>query len=574
MELEVNKSHKKIDLKNLKRSSRNILIGGIVGLSVFSGVNQTPVYASSASVSSDASSNIDIPDEYISAIQTCLPNGMSIDNISKSDLEKLNFLYLMLDEDSPSLDFLKYCKNLKSLSINLRCEGNKCGALSTINSLENLSEVGIYSLDKNYTLYSSDLEFINTSSNLEKLSISNCDLAPGVEENINKVKVFDYNMDNYARSVDIDFSKLTNLDELDLSDNKPYTVAIYLNSSEYNELINNGVNIVFSTDEDKNKYLDACSRLDDIVNSLDVNESSSDREKLDAILIYTLENLEYDNGVSQALMNNDSNVASLASSFYEDGELYGALYKDSAICGNYGALVEALSDRLSAPEKSTMVNSSNHLWNLMDIDGESYYVDATWLDQQSTIEFVQSEENPGVMDGVSVSAADEIRKGKTDTLDWYMENPNPEYIATIDNSKESHIPDRALPEYMPENTQDYSLEEDSNIKDSMEETEKITEKESEKVSEEVSKEVSKDTKKVDGTKKIKLKINGKVVGATVGGLIGIMSALGGAIHVVKKRQEKKRRKKQELDNMFSQEYNNYNSSYNPYGNYNDYSRKY
>lgn len=56
MELEVNKSHKKIDLKNLKRSSRNILIGGIVGLSIFSGVNQTPVYASSTSISNDASS--------------------------------------------------------------------------------------------------------------------------------------------------------------------------------------------------------------------------------------------------------------------------------------------------------------------------------------------------------------------------------------------------------------------------------------------------------------------------------------------------------------------------------------
>ena len=36
----------------------------------------------------------------------------------------------------------------------------------------------------------------------------------------------------------------------------------------------------------------------------------------------------------------------------------------------------------------------------------------------------------------------------------------------------------------------------------------------------------------------------------------------------------KRRKKQELDNMFKNEYNNYSSSYNPYGNYNDYSRKY
>ncbi len=571
MELEVNKSHKKIDLKNLKRSSRNILIGGIVGLSIFSGVNQTPVYASSTSINSDASSNIDIPDEYISAIQTCLPNGMSIDNITKSDLEKLDFLYLMLNEDSPSLDFLKYCKNLKSLSINLRCDGNKCGALSTINSLENLSEVGIYSLDKNYTLYSNDLEFIDTSSNLEKLSISNCDLAPGVEENINKVKVFDYSIDNYARSVDIDFSKLTNLEELDLSDNKPYTIAIYLNSSEYNELINNGVNVVFSSDEDKNKYLDACSRLDDIVNNLDVTESSSDREKLDAILIYTLENLEYDSGISKALTNNDSNVSSIASSFYEDGELYGALYKDSAICGNYGALVEALSDRLSAPEKSTIVTSSNHLWNLMDIDDESYYVDATWLDQQSTIEFVPVNGGLGGLEGIPTSAADEIRKGKADTLDWYMENPNPEYIATIDNSQESHVPDRALPEYMPENTQEYSLEEESGIKDSVEETEKTKKQESEKVSEEVSEEVSKDTKKVDGAKKIKLKINGKVVGATVGGLIGIMSALGGAIHVVKKRQEKKRRRQRELDNMFN---SNYDSFYNPYDNYSNHSRKY
>ena len=498
MELEVNRSHKKIDLKNLKRSSRNILIGGIVGLSIFSGVNQTPVYASSTSISNDASStNIDIPDEYISAIQTCLPNGMSIDNITKSDLERLDFLYLMLDEDSPSLDFLKYCKNLKSLSINLKCDGNKCGALSTINSLENLSEVGIYSLDKNYTICPSDLEFINTSSTLEKLSISNCDLTPGVEENINKVKVFDYGLDDYSRSVDIDFSKLTNLDELDLSDNKPYTVAIYLNSSEYNELVNNGVNIVFSSEEDKNKYLDACSRLDAIVNSLDVNESSSDKEKLDAILIYTLENLEYDKGVSQALMNNDPNVASIANGFYEDGELYGALYRDSAICGNYGALVEALSDRLSFPEKSTTISSSNHLWNLMDIDGESYYVDATWLDQQSTMEFVRSEENPGVMEGVSVSAADEIKSGKTDTLDWYMENPNSEYIATLDNEKESHIPERNLPEYMPENTQDFSQAKEIEEESSTSNAEDIVDKDVENNREDAS---SNTNKKVDSSK--------------------------------------------------------------------------
>lgn len=569
MELEVNKSHKKIDLK---KSSRNILIGGIVGLSIFSGVNQTPVYASSTSISNDASStDIDIPDEYISAIQTCLPNGMSIDNITKSDLERLDFLYLMLDEDSSSLDFLKYCKNLKSLSINLRGDGNKCGALSTINSLENLSEVGIYSLDKNYTLCPSDLEFINTSSTLEKLSISNCDLTPGVEDNINKVKVFDYGLDDYSRSVDIDFSKLTNLDELDLSDNKPYTVAIYLNSSEYNELVNNGVNIVFSSEEDKNKYLDACSRLDEIVNSLDVNESSSDKEKLDAILVYTLENLEYDKGVSQALMNNDPNVASIANGFYEDGELYGALYRDSAICGNYGALVEALSDRLSSPEKSTTISSSNHLWNLMDIDGESYYVDATWLDQQSTMEFVRSEENPGVMEGVRVSAADEIKSGKTDTLDWYMENPNSEYIATIDNEKESHIPERSLPEYMPENTQDFSQVKEIAEESSTSNAEDIVDKDVEHNREDAS---SNTSKKVDSSKKVNIKINGKVIGATIGGLVGVMSALGGAIHVVKKKKEKKRRKKQELDNMFKNEYNNYSSSYKPYGNYNDYSRKY
>lgn len=496
---------------------------------------------------------------------------MSIDNITKSDLERLDFLYLMLDEDSPSLDFLKYCKNLKSLSINLKCDGNKCGALSTINSLENLSEVGIYSLDKNYTLCPSDLEFINTSSTLEKLSISNCDLTPGVEDNINKVKVFDYGLDDYSRSVDIDFSKLTNLDELDLSDNKPYTVAIYLNSSEYNELVNNGVNIVFSSEEDKNKYLDACSRLDAIVNSLDVNESSSDKEKLHAILVYTLENLEYDKGVSQALMNNDPNVASIANGFYEDGELYGALYRDSAICGNYGALVEALSDRLSSPEKSTTISSSNHLWNLMDIDGESYYVDATWLDQQSTMEFVRSEENSGVMEGVRVSAADEIKSGKTDTLDWYMENPNSEYIAAIDNEKESHIPERSLPEYMPENTQEFSQAKGIAEESSTSNAEDIVDKDVEHNREDAS---SNTSKKVDSSKKVNIKINGKVIGTTIGGLVGVMSALGGAIHVVKKKKEKKRRKKQELDNMFKNEYNNYSSSYKPYGNYNDYSRKY
>ena len=61
---------------------------------------------------------------------------------------------------------------------------------------------------------------------------------------------------------------------------------------------------------------------------------------MNKILIYVLENCIYDPDVK-------NNTSDDILSFYEGGKLYGALEKDTQICGNYSALVCALCKRVN-----------------------------------------------------------------------------------------------------------------------------------------------------------------------------------------------------------------------------------
>ena len=118
---------------------------------------------------------------------------------------------------------------------------------------------------------------------------------------------------------------------------------------------------------------------DEIIRSFNLDESATDEEKINAVLIYCLENLEYDSEVASLLDSGRRDEVDY-SAFYAEGSLYGALENDSQICGNYAALMKALLHRLGID--SYYLTSENHAWNLVEVDGEYYYYDATWLDQQ------------------------------------------------------------------------------------------------------------------------------------------------------------------------------------------------
>ncbi len=319
------------------------------------------------------------------------------------DLKGIESIKINIKEDNFSLDFLKELPFLKKISIS-----NDLTNLKSLEYIPTLPNVEILELESFEGTWYIDDKIFEKFPNLKELKLE-CKYNPKTIENLSSLKKIVINTND--GTCDIDFSKLTFLDELEFSD-KPYTVAVYLNSKEYKALIENGVKVSIGenneNDENLKKYLKISQQLDDIVNSLDVTERSTDKEKLDAILIYVLENLKYDEEVeyNNFFGKNDNN---LSKSFYEEGLLYAVFEKDTAICGNYAAFVEALNDRLNNPIKSHYLNNNNHAWNIIVVDGEPYYVDSTWLDESALFK----DEN-------TIKSEDLIRKRKYKLLDWYM----------------------------------------------------------------------------------------------------------------------------------------------------------
>lgn len=332
-----------------------------------------------------------------------------------------------------------------------------------------------------------------------------------------------------THNCDIDFLKLTYLKKLKLL-SQPYTIPVFLSTDEYNILCDAGVEIEFLSEKCKNIYLDTSRKIDDILKSLNISKYDTDKEKLDKILIYVMENLEYDPVVGSG--NSDS-----LDSFYEDGLLYAVFNKDTAICGNYSALVEAIYDRVSAPFKSIIMYSKEHEWNLVNIDGELYYVDATWLDEEKILK--QIDDSYIYKDGYhnTISSVDAIKSGNTDGLEWYMNN-------SFETNFPYHTPSIMIPSYVILNSNVDNNKFDTILGNQVNNFE-TPEIEKFIIDNEVDKNIDDSNGVIldnSSYKKVSICINGKYFSITIGALVGVLAGIGFAVHVGKKKNSKKQTK--------------------------------
>lgn len=517
MELEVNKSHKKIDLSHIKRPMISFGAGALITMCLFSGAvkasemdqirsedivippapisveyeytapsveetfnvtfeEQAPVIEEKVDI------EVNVPDNYRFNILFQVGKTEE-DKIYASDLEKIEYLNISISEES-DLSFLAHCTNLKDLQITCLTE-EAINYLSNLPEISSLKSLSIYNIFLDLELNQDNIKFLDNNPTIEYLELDGILLVPGIEEKLNNLDTLRLGS-NF--NVDIDFTKLTDLKHLDLIEIEPYTLAMHFNSEEYNKLIDAGVEVNFDQ-EYREMFLSANEKLDEIVENLGVTKESTDREKLDAILLYTLENLTYDPTVASIPIEELGNT-NLAAEFYKNGLLYGALEMDTAICGNYTAMVEALSDRLGSPKDSFYMTSNSHAWNLMNIDGELYYVDSTWLDNFELI------------------STSKIRSGDGEQVSWYMESPNTLDIFVLDPSG-THVPVVNIPEYMKESPTMYYI--DYDIEDSQ---------------------------VLASNQPITVKVQDKEVETSLGSIIGTMVAFGLAVHVANKKNEK------------------------------------
>ena len=375
---------------------------------------------------------VGIPDRFRQSVFESLPSNSDMHKYlvpTKSDLETIKKLELdLLDEPMPG--FLFYCKNLEDLTIVSHIKGE-----TVFTYMPLIASVKKFTLDSEIEYYTKDTieDIFSNMPYIEDLTIENqAVFEPGVLESLKQLKRLEINP---STNCDIDFKKLDHLEELKIDTEEPYDIAIWFNTEEYNHLKENGVKIIFN-DGVEEEYLKIAQELEGIVESLNINENSTDDEVLNEVLKYATTHYQYDEDVSESLINGTPRKEGKESaSFYKGGWLYGALERDTQICGNYAAFVEAMYDRLYEPEKSYMLLSHNHCWNSIDFDGKRYYVDSTWFDG-----------NEYQYGDTYITSEEALSQDLGRFIHWYKEDPNSNFIKDQEenDTHESHIPTNTL----------------------------------------------------------------------------------------------------------------------------------
>lgn len=342
----------------------------------------------------------DQDEEYTSAVPLSYQDqvsdvcGVQAESISTADTDGITSLSLNI-EDGESLEFLKAFRDLDTLELTFSTDDDR-ECLDTVPYLPNLTNLTI-SADRNLEISfaANNGAFLHNGDNIEYLCLNGVDVGPGSVEQL-------HNLDTLvlmgSLNYEIDYASL-DIGELDLSWCEPYDVPVFLTYEEYETLTDHGVEVSFDPEIGKNEYIGVWKEIEQIAGTLGVSKYDTEQQITDAVTAYTIDRLEYDPEISWQIRN-DCLDDECVSAFYEGGALYGALAKDTAICGNYTALVKALSECFDV-ESFYLINS-DHAWNLVWADGEPGHVDATFLDG----------ENP--------DAANMIRNGEGDQLCWYM----------------------------------------------------------------------------------------------------------------------------------------------------------
>lgn len=153
--------------------------------------------------------------------------------------------------------------------------------------------------------------------------------------------------------------------------------AFWLKESFTSAASNSGVTIrlcsYYSPEELTLKKQELDVKVREIFSSLESGMSDYELELY--IHDYIMENCEYDSKTADEINNGYSNAA-------ESFTCYGALVKGKSICQGY---TDAMSYLLSCvgvenTEISGTSQGVNHIWNAVKIDGDWYYLDATWDD--------------------------------------------------------------------------------------------------------------------------------------------------------------------------------------------------
>lgn len=323
--------------------------------------------------------------------------------ITKADLEGIEKLQILMENNIDSLSFINNCTSMTELYL-----ANTSDHIYPVNQIGRLDALDSFTFDNGaltVDLNVKNCRFLYNNENIKSLTIyGNVMVEPELVYSMPNIESAAIEI---TETTPFDLKKLPSLKEAYIYGD-PYDISITTTADDINYLLEHGIEIYLNFDSFETMKKND-SKLNDIIKSLDINETSTDQEKLDAIIVYALKHFVYDREVD-TMSSSDPARENKIRSFYENGYLYGALEKDTQICGNYAAFFTAVATRLGL--ESYMMMSDIHCWNLVKIDGDYYYIDTTWMD--CNLHY----------DGSKMVKAEELfERGDKEYIDWYMDQP-------------------------------------------------------------------------------------------------------------------------------------------------------
>ncbi len=159
-------------------------------------------------------------------------------------------------------------------------------------------------------------------------------------------------VDNTASLEDLNFIyELHNLEKLYIGN------SAYITEDIFNYINSKGIKTNLTIQDVNNG-----KEIDRILNNI-ITPEMNEKDKIQAICLYMLENSEYD--ISQSIASNEEPL----NKFLEDGKV---------VCATYAYVTNILLNK--AGIESYEVINDNHAWNIINLDDKYYYTDTTNMD--------------------------------------------------------------------------------------------------------------------------------------------------------------------------------------------------
>lgn len=226
-----------------------------------------------------------------------------------------------------------------------------------IGSLEGVQNVNsIYSLEIDEGTWVTDISPVGEIEDLETFIVDGSfldDISPLKNTKVSTLEIF-YPFG--LQDVEV-FKELKYLEDLNLIDTE------VVMSQELYDIVSE-----YASTENYDEAFENKKQVEKIVSEI-IPEGATDMEKVEIIANYVVENMEYDYEA----------VANETSGFYNEERLKYAL-TGKGICDNYTALVTAMLHCEGIDTYEYI--AAEHIWNLIYLDGEFYWLDTTWMDSE------------------------------------------------------------------------------------------------------------------------------------------------------------------------------------------------